>query len=125
MMFMQRMAAATMIVVLAAFPLARERCRTACVTSAAEITRTAPAAHACHEASSDDTSGARVDPISRACSHGDEAHVYEFSGLAAAQTRTAVLLPVLTASPPYLPEAVGAATAHVPLYRAILPHSLL
>ena len=97
----RRLSAATMALVLALFPLAMERCRTACISGASPVTQVAPSAHACHEASSGDDSGARLDPMARACGHSDEARTYESGGLAAAKTRTLI------------PPAVAALSQHV------------
>jgi hypothetical protein len=91
MTFARRLAAATMALVLALFPLAMERCRTSCVAAAGQVTQAAPSAHACHEAASDDDSSARLDPMAGTCSHSDEA-AYESVSLAAGQGRTLVPL---------------------------------
>jgi hypothetical protein len=106
MTFARRLSAVTMALVLALVPLAMERCRTACVTGAAVPT---PSADACHEASADD-SGVRMDPMARACGHSDEARTYESAGLAAAKTRTVLLLLPLAAA---LPRHVDVASAWV------------
>src|SRR5437868_10251937 len=90
MTFARRLSAATMAVVLALFPVAMERCRTACVAAGGETTQAAPAAHPCHEALSDEPSGARLDPMARACGHSDETPTYESVTLAAAKDRSIV-----------------------------------
>jgi hypothetical protein len=90
MTFARRLAAATMALVLALFPLALDRCRTACVTGST-TTQAATGGHACHEAAADE-SGTRMDPMARACGHNSEARTYESVTLAAGKTRTVVLL---------------------------------
>jgi hypothetical protein len=107
MTFARRLAAAATALVLSVFPLALERCWTACVTPV-EIAQAAPAAHACHEASPGDGGGARMDPMARACAHGDQARVNESAGLAAAKTRTLILKPFVEPVP-YVQAAVGSA----------------
>jgi hypothetical protein len=104
MAFARRLSAAITALMLALFPLAMERCRTACLTPAVHTAQPL-SAHACHEATSDD-SGARMDPASRACGHSDEVGAKETAGLAAAKTRSLVLLPIVE-SFAYLHGAVG------------------
>ena len=89
MMLARRLPAATMALVLALFPVALERCRTACVNGGAAA-QTIAAEHACHDAAADE-SATRLDPAARACGHGDEAR-YESVSLAAGRTRTIVVL---------------------------------
>jgi hypothetical protein len=124
MTFARRLAAAAMALVLAVFPLALERCWTACVTPAVEAAPAASSAHACHEVSPGDDSGARMDPMSRACGHSDEVRVNASAGLAAAKTRTAVVL--LAIEPvPRLHEAVGSARTSWWSVRSHAPRSAL
>jgi hypothetical protein len=106
----RRLSAATMALVLAVFPLALERCWAACATPVVETAHAAPSAHACHEASPGDGSGARMDPIPRACGHSDQVRINESARLAAAKTRTLVLLPIVEPVP-YIHAAVGSALA--------------
>ena len=101
----RRLSAATMALVLALFPLAMERCRTACVTGASLATQAGPPAHACHEASPGDDSGARMDPMARACGHSDEARTFESASLAAGKTRTVVLMPGVSPVPQHVRAA--------------------
>jgi hypothetical protein len=89
MTFARRLAAATMALVLALFPLALDRCRTACVTGST-TTLAGTAAHACHEAAGESVT--RMDPMARACGHNSEASSYESVTLAAGKMRTVVLL---------------------------------
>ena len=103
--FTRRLVAATIALVLAVFPVALERCRTACVTSSVETAQTEPSAQTCHEASAGSDNGARMDSVARACGHG-EARTYESARLGAAKTRTMLLLPALEPLPHHVPAAV-------------------
>ena len=122
MMFARRLSAATMALVLALFPVAMERCRTACV--AGQPTQAAPSGHACHEASSDEGNGARMSPMARGCGHSDEARTYESVSLAAGQGRTIV---PLAAIQPLLGDVPipSAAPADRALLRSVLPRVVL
>ena len=84
-----------MALVLALFPIAMERCRTACTTGASPTIPAVRAAHACHEAASDDHNSPRMDPMARACGHSDEARTFESASLAPGQTRTVPLTPAV------------------------------
>jgi hypothetical protein len=119
--FAQRLSAASMAFVLAVFPLALQRCWTACVTPVAETAQAAPAAHACHEVSPGEGSGARMDPMARACAHGDEARVNESAGLASAKTRALILLPIVQPVP-YVRAAAGSAGTIWSSLRSDLSH---
>jgi hypothetical protein len=110
MTFARRFCAATVALVLAVYPLAMERCRSACVTPVVQTAEAAPSAHACHEASPDGDSGARMDPMARACGHSDEARVDETVGLAAAKTRAAVLLPLVEPAPYFRAQVTSSRT---------------
>jgi hypothetical protein len=107
MTFARRLSAATMALLLALFPMAMERCRTACIAPAAAAAPAASSAHSCHE-SSGEHGGARIDPMARACGHSDEARTNESAGLATGKPRTEQLLRALapllqqvpTAAPP-------------------------
>lgn len=101
----RRLCAATLAVVLALFPVAMERCRTACVSGASEARQAGPATHACHEAAADGYHGARIDPMARACGHNDEARTYESASLAAGTTRTVVLMPGVSPVPQHVRAA--------------------
>ena len=112
-----RLVAATLAVVLALFPLAMERCRTACATPApsarTEAGKYSSSAHACHEAASG-AAGVIAMPVPRTCGHSDEAGARDGVTLAAFRTRvgphvSAALVPadvtpaaleILTLSPP-------------------------
>ena len=96
MMLARRLPAALMALVLALFPVALERCRTACVNSSPTAQVTSER-HACHEAAADENT-TRMDPVARACGHGDEAR-YESVSLAASKTRTIVPLPAIEPLP--------------------------
>ena len=124
MIFARRLCAAAMALVLAGFPLATERCRTACVTPAVESAPASPSAHACHDASSGDGSDVRMDPAARACGHGDETRANENVSLAAAKTRTAVLLPAIQPVP-QLYAAVDSAGTIWSSVRSHFPSSAL
>jgi len=101
MAFARRLVAATMVFVLAVFPVALERCRTGCVTPpVVETASAAPGAHACHDASSGDDGGARMEPMARACGHSDETRTYEPASLAAGKTQSVLVLSA-QAPPPH------------------------
>jgi hypothetical protein len=112
MMLARRLPAATMALVLALFPVALERCRTACVTGSPTV-QVNNAGHACHEAAADEST-TRLDPAARACGHGDEAR-YESVSLAAAKAGTIVVLAAIEPLPAYLQAvAYPVATAWSP-----------
>jgi hypothetical protein len=90
----RRLCAATMTLVLALFPVALERCRTACLGGSV-TPQTATSGHACHDMASDDESVTRLDPMARACGHSDDARTYESLSLLAGKIRTMVLLPAI------------------------------
>jgi hypothetical protein len=94
MMLARRLPAALMVLVLVLFPVALERCRTACLNGnpTEQVTSETPA---CHEAPADENT-TRMDPAARACGHGDEAR-YESVSLAAGKTRT--MLPLAALEP--------------------------
>ena len=121
MTFARRLSAATMALLLALFPVAMERCRTACVTTGSH---TAPSAHVCHEASSDD-SAVRMDPMARACGHNDDARTLESTRLAAAKTRTVLLLPLVAALPRHVDVALASLSIDWSLDRSRLPRPLV
>ena len=91
MTFARRLSAATMAVLLALFPMAMERCRTACIAPAAAAAPAASSGHSCHEPSGEH-GGARIDPVARVCGHSDEARTNESAGLSAGKPRTEQLL---------------------------------
>ena len=99
MMLARRLPAALMVLVLVLFPVALERCRTACVNGSPTV-QVSNARHACHEAAADEST-TRLDPAARACGHGDEGR-YESVSLAAGNTRTIVVLPATEPLPGYL-----------------------
>ena len=107
MLFARRLAAASLAVVLAVFPLALERCWTACATPAVETEAAAPAAHTCHEAAGEND-GLRMDPIARACGHSDDARLNQSAGVAPVKTRT-LLLVSLVEPVPHLDTAIDSA----------------
>jgi hypothetical protein len=113
MMLARRLPAALMALVLVLFPVALERCRTACV-SGSPTAQASIGGHACHEAATDE-SITRLDPAARACGHGDEVR-YESVSLAAGKARTIVVLAAITPLPGYLQ-----AIAH-PFSTAWSPH---
>jgi hypothetical protein len=119
MTFARRLSAATMAVLLALFPMAMERCRTACIAPAAAAAPAASAAHGCHE-SSGEHGGARIDPMARACGHSDEARTNEPAGLATGKPRTEQLVAALS----QLPLPVNAAAPPVRIDRALARSSL-
>lgn len=95
-----RLVAAILAIVLTLFPLAMERCRTACATPAPRA-EAAPSAHACHEVASDE-GGVVATPLPRTCGHSDGARLAD--AVAASRTRVAVSASpaVLTAQLPSL-----------------------
>jgi hypothetical protein len=94
-----RLVAATLALVLALFPLAMERCRTACAT-APEAPVSAASAHACHDTAA--TEGEAVaTPMPRTCGHSDGAGIADIVALGASRTRIAV-----HAAPAVLPVPV-------------------
>jgi hypothetical protein len=97
----RRLSAATIALVLALFPVALERCRTACVTAGTPTPQSAPSAHACHDAaaSGNDGTGARLDLSPRACGHGDEARTRESVSLVAGKVQTFVPVPAVVPVP--------------------------
>jgi hypothetical protein len=95
-MLARRLPAALMALVLALFPVALERCRTACANGS-PAAQVISERHACHEAAADENT-TRMDPVARACGHGDEAR-YESVSLAAGKTRTMVPLPAIEPLP--------------------------
>ena len=122
MMLARRLPAATMALVLALFPVALERCRTACVSGTPTALVTSER-HACHEAAADETT-TRLDPAARACGHGDEAR-YESVSLAAGKARTIVVLAAIEPLPGYLQAvAYPLGTAWSP-DRSIVPRFVL
>jgi hypothetical protein len=119
MTFARRLSAATMALLLALFPMAMERCRTACIGPAAATAPAASSAHGCHDASSEG-SGARIDPMARACGHSDEARTNESTGLAAGKPRTDQVVPALLP----LPQQVHTAAPTVRIDRSLDRSSL-
>jgi hypothetical protein len=83
-----RLVAATLAIVLALFPLATERCRTACATPPATA-QAAPSAHACHEVAPDER-GVVANPLPRTCGHSDQARLADTVALAVSRTRVTV-----------------------------------
>src|SRR5260221_13016176 len=93
----RRLPAATLALVLAFFPVALERCRTACVTAGQPLPQVPAPTHSCHDSapSVEDSSDARMDPVSRACGHSDDTRAYESVSLVADKLRTAVTMPAV------------------------------
>lgn len=120
----RRLTAATVAVVLALFPIALERCRTTCVTAAKPLTQAAPSGHACHDAAPADDNGARMDPMARACGHGDDTRAYESASLAAGKTGTVVLMPAVESLPQHRPAGVPSRRTGLPGDRQPLPRAL-
>ena len=122
MTFARRLAAATMAVVLALFPAALERCRTACVSGSRTL-QASTARHACHDMAGDE-SVTRMDPMARACGHSDEARAYESVSLVAGKTRTIVPLEAIRPVPGdvQLPRAIPTDWSPV---RSFLPRVVL
>ena len=121
MTFARRLSAATMALVLALFPVAMERCRTACVAADGQTSQVASSTYACHEASSDDENGSRMDPMARACGHRDEARAFESATLAPGKGRPIAPLTVLQPLLGEVPIPYAAPAAWAPL-RSVLPH---
>jgi hypothetical protein len=71
------------------YPLALERCRTACAEAAAPQPNTS--SHACHEAAQ---SGPSVRSGPQACGHSDEARAADIAGLAPSKLRAHLVLAV-------------------------------
>ena len=69
----------------AAYPLALERCRTACAGNAAPSSTVST--HACHEGAPSEPS---VSPVPQACGHSDEARSTDITGLSASKQRADV-----------------------------------
>lgn len=90
----RRLCAATMTLVLALFPVALERCRTACL-GGSMTPQTATSGRACHDMASNDESVTRMDPMARACGHSDQVRTYESLSLLAGKIRTMVPLPAI------------------------------
>jgi hypothetical protein len=103
----RRLSAATMALLLVLFPLAMERCRTACVTGVALPAQPAPSAHACHDAEAGDDGGPQMHPMARACGHNDEGRTYESAPLAADKARSATLFTVVKPLSPHAQPAAG------------------
>jgi hypothetical protein len=79
----RRFAALLAAVLVATYPLALERCRTACLENTP--TPAAGSAHACHDV--DDESGPSVSPAPQACGHTDAAKSGDIAGLAPSKAR--------------------------------------
>lgn len=123
-----RLVAACLALVLALYPLAMERCRTACATPAPAAQTdggAASSARACHETASG-AADVIATPLPRTCGHSDDAAARDGATLAASRTRTVphaavailstavvpVALETLALSPPgSLPSADRAALA--------------
>jgi hypothetical protein len=123
----RRLCAATMTLVLALFPVALERCRTACLTG--NLTpQTGSSGHACHDMASDDESVTRLDPMARACGHSDDARTYESLSLLAGKIRTMVPLEAIQPLPGGTEPAGAILTAWPPVHfspsRVVLPLDL-
>jgi hypothetical protein len=117
-----RLVAATLALVLALFPLAMERCRTACAMPAASAQtgagKPSSSAHACHEGAAGAADVIAI-PVPRTCGHSDEAGARDGLTFAASRTRIGLHVPaavvpadvapaaleILTLSPPGLPVA--------------------
>jgi hypothetical protein len=122
----RRLSAATMALMLATFPVALERCRTACVTVGTPTPQSAPSAHACHDAAaSDDGSGARLDPLPRACGHGDEARTRESVSLVAGKAQRFVPVQAVVPVPQDLQVRIPSRHSNWPPGRAALSPVLL
>jgi hypothetical protein len=124
-----RLVAATLALVLALFPLAMERCRTACAAAApaaqTDARQSSSSAHACHEVTSGAADVVAI-PLPRTCGHSDEAGAGDGRTLAPSRTRSAayvsaalvpadampIVLEMLAFSPPgTLPFAGRVATS--------------
>lgn len=119
MTFARRLCAATMALVLMLFPVALERCRTACV-SGTPSPQASTGSHACHDMAGDE-SVVRLDPMTRACGHSDEARTYESASLVAGKIRTIVPLEAIQPLPGDVQRIPGAVRTTWPLDRSFLP----
>jgi hypothetical protein len=123
-----RLVAATLAVVLALFPLAMERCRTACVETASQAQPSAPSAHGCHDVTAEDD-GVVATPLPRTCGHSDDGRIADSVALAVSRTRVAVdaspavlTAPVASFAPgPFIESSPGTSVA---VDRVVLPRHL-
>jgi hypothetical protein len=121
----RRLSAATLALVLALFPVALERCRTACITAGQPAMHAASEVHACHQAASGDDDGARMDRLARACGHSDDLQTYDSVKLLAGKSRTAVLAPAGALLAQHLQAGMSSLRGTWPPGRIRLPRALL
>jgi hypothetical protein len=89
----RRLTALLAALLVATYPLALERCRTACVRAAAPVESSS---HACHETADTDT-GPQVTSVPNACGHSDEARTADIAGLSPTKLRPELAPPIDTA----------------------------
>jgi hypothetical protein len=123
MTFARRLCAATMALVLMLFPVALERCRTACV-SGSSSPQASTGGHACHDMAADD-SVTHMDPMARVCGHSDEARAYASASLVAGKTRTIVPLEAIQPLPGAVQVLPRAISTGWPPVRSVLPRLIL
>jgi hypothetical protein len=121
----RRLSAATLVLVLALWPVALERCRTTCVSAGHPATHAASDVHACDAAAAGDDDGARMDPLARACGHSDGLQTYDSVKRLAGKSRTAVLAPAGAQLAQHLQAGMSSLRGTWPPGRIRLPRALL